>query len=463
MIEIPINTDSLDDYQTFLKCKKLPKYEVKGNKIITDELSYNSIFGDGKLKSVEFNLDKYSRKPFDYQSYIVNKSLEKKRFAPYLDCGLGKSTIELIFADSIPGKTLIQCPLAVLDDMIQEAKVLGIPISNLRKNSEWKEKIAIINFEARKAIDMRDVLGFVLDEASILKNGDGEIRKYLTDLVANCEYRMAGSATPSPNDQSEYATQAVFLGISNTIKEFYSRFFRKDGTDWNLKPHAIDSFYDHVAQWGCYIKSPSKLGFQKGGELEEEPDYHVLSTADNRYNPNCRLFSDSITLQEATKLFGELRSDPKSDRFKAGIDSVKDYQSIVWCKRNEEEKLYHKTLKDSILITGDTPYEKRIELVNEFRKGNVQYLISKPKILGFGINIPQAEAHLYSGYDYSFEQFYQAIRRSHRYGRLGRLKVFIPVAEPEKPIWDILKSKIRTFDYDCEELQKRFFKDMIIK
>lgn len=454
-IKIKINTNTSNGYKKFIKCKKLPKYFVKNNIIYTDKESYNFVFSGKSDKKLTCN----NSDLFDYQEYITNIALNNKRYAVFADCGIGKTRIELKFADTINKKVLYLCPLSVMDDIQLEAERMNISISNLRK-SKWVEKIGLINFENMKKIDMRGVSGIILDESSILKNGDGKIRKYLTDLSSSVEYRLCCSATPSPNEHSEYATHAVFLGYASTTKEFYSRFFRKDGTNWIIKSHAIDPFYNHLSSWASYIKSPSKIGFEQGAEMIEEPNYILLESGDNNYGLENQLFPVKIGLQESNKLiFGELRSDPDTNRFKMSLNAIKGKQSIIWCSRNNEEQLFHKALNgSSVLITGSTPIEKRVDLINDFRKGNIQHLISKPSILGFGVNIPQADAMLYSGYNYSFEQFYQAVRRSHRFGRKNRLDVYIPVSNIERPVWNLLQKKLKSFDKDVLELQSRIFK-----
>lgn len=452
VIEIPIDLTPAG-YETFIRCKTLPKYEVRGNMVVTDDASYAHVFGDTRIQAVKCATD--PKMLFDYQKEIVDRALYHKRYAALLDCGLGKTRIELSYAESLAERTLYLCPLAVMGDIMDEAKSMNIGISNIR-NGQWTEKIGLMNFEAMREIDMSKVKNIIVDESSILKNGDGAIRTYLTDLAAGCEYRLCASATPSPNDQSEYATHSVFLGYAATLKEFYARFFRKEGTDWLLKPHATDPFYKHLASWACYIKSPSKLGFQQGGELDHEPNYITVEANDPGYMPEGMLFGSSVSLSDAQKVFGDFRSDSETDRFTKAINTVKGKRAIIWCKRNNEEDAF-KEATAAAVINGSTPEEKRIEILAAFRSGQITQIISKPKVLGFGVNLPQAEAHLYSGYDFSFEQFYQSVRRSHRYGRNGRLDVYIPMAECEKPIWETLSDKLKTFDNDCIELQSRFF------
>lgn len=458
IVEIPIDINSLDGYNLFIKCKSLPKYKVSGDKVITDKLSYNYVFGGQKLQHI-------SHKPlgteFDYQLYVIEKALEREKYAFFASCGLGKTVVELCFAHTIAEKTkcksLVLCPLAVMEDQQRECERLyGYRMSNLR-NESWKTDVAIMNYEAMREIDMRNVNCLILDESGILKNGDGATRKYLTEMAYNVRYRLACSATPSPNEQTEYGTHAVWLDISSTLKEYYSRYFRKDGTNWIMKAHAKNAFYRNLTSWSCYIQSPSKLGFEKGAELDYEPNYIIQkSFCDQKYMPEGQLFSSSISLKDSSKIFTKLRSDSTQERFKMAVDAIQNKRTIVWCYRNKEEDLFKKTLGCKV-INGSTPIEKRVEIMDAFRNGEIMHLVTKPSVLGFGVNLPEAEVNLYSGYNFSFESFYQAVRRSHRYGRKGVLDVIVPVTEAEFPIWNILKAKLKTFEKDVCELQRRFF------
>lgn len=457
MINIPIDITTLSGYELFIKCKKLPRYKVIGNEFITDELSYNYVFQNKKVKNIQIGKIDYL---FDYQEWVVNQALKKKNYAAFLDCGFGKTLIQLNWCKKVSelGKVLLLCPLAVMQEFYNDnEKFINSKITNLRKCEKWDDGIGIINYESMREIDMSGVIGICLDESSILKNGDGQIRKYLQDLQSNCEYRLACSATPSPNEQAEYASHATFLNQANSLKEYYARYFRKDGTKWLMKGHAENAFYNNLNSWACYINDPEKLGFECGGKLKDDPDYREIHTSTKeRYLDNDYLVQPSVSLKEFQSISGKLRSNEKEPRFIEGIKAIKNEHSIIWTIRNNEQDLYKKHLKGSVVIEGKTPIEKRVEIINQFKKGNIQYLISKPKILGFGVNLQEAESHLYSGYDFSFESFYQAVRRSHRYGRKGRLKVHIPIADIELPIYDILNKKLNSFENDIRKLQDKF-------
>lgn len=452
-IHIPMTPDG---YQLFLKCKRLPHYEVQGSEVVTDDRSWSLVFGDGD----GFNdgaLDDYPHL-FDYQRHVTARALKMRRFAAFMECGLGKSHLELAYAHSVAkeyGRVLFLCPLAVVEDIQRVAeKHFGGRLSNLR-NEPWQTDVAILNWESRREISEK-YAGIVLDESSILKHSDSKTRKWLNGLASGCEFRLACSATPSPNEQAEYGSHAVWLGYSRTLNEFFSRFFVKDEAtrSWRLKGHAVEPFYRHLSAWACYIQSPSLLGFKDtDAELPSEPDYRIIDTEAPDHRTRDALFTVSVSLGKLQQIAGKLRTDTTQPRFRDACDAVSGSdRAIIWCIRNAEERSFHRELGGH-LITGTTPVEQRVEMIDDFRDGRVKFLTSKPKIMGFGVNLPEAKDMLYSGYDFSFEAFYQAVRRAHRYGRDGRLAVHIPVTDQERPVWDSLRQKMATFDEDARNLQ----------
>jgi len=462
MVKIRLDATNPNDYARFLECKKLPSYSVVGNEVRTTQEAYDWLFNKSKKSPIQVS----SKSLFDYQALIDNVALKRKAYAPFLDCGLGKTAIILHWAQALAdmGKVIILCPLQVMGEFYNDAKKFGIqsPITNLRDTGgKWESGIGILNYEYERHIDLSGVIGIALDESSILKNGEGSTKKWLCDLASNIEYRLACSATPAPNDHSEYASHAVFLGICKTNKEFYSRFFRKDGNDWILKAHAIAPFYEYLSSFACYIQNPTLLGFECGGYLDEDPEIIETTLPGGEHLNGTALFSTSAGLSESMPIF-RYRQEIGTPRFDFVVEKAKEYHSIVWCKRNEEETNFAKHIPNSALITGKTPIEKRVEILEKWRNKEIGCIVSKPEILGWGVNMQQAEAHIYSGYCHSFEKFYQAVRRSHRYGRVGRLKVFVPKIMAEEPIFDVLKAKIKTFRSDVEHLQDAFknsFKD----
>lgn len=456
-IRIQIDPSNLADYSKFLACKKLPRYTVDGRTFITDEDSYRLIFGGGPGKELRAdNLYMY-----DYQLWVTNQALIKKRYAANMDCGLGKTLSILEWGRQVSmniGKVLLLCPLSVVGEFFNDQRKFNVDVTltNLRNTGgKWSEGIGILNYESLRDVDMKGVAGIAVDEASILKNGDGATRNWLIGLSRGIEYRLLCSATPAPNEQAEYASQAVFLGMVQSSKEFYAKFFRKDGNDWILKSHARNPFYQFLKTYSCYIQNPLDLGFQQGGYLLEEPDYILREVSDNGHFTSSKLFKDQTGLSDLRHI-ERYRWQPETPRFKAVVDFATADRSIVWASRNEEEIAFQKAIPGSALITGKTPIEQRVEYIEAFRDGHINCIISKPKILGFGVNMQQANHHAYSGYDFSFEKVYQAIRRSHRNGREGRLKVMFPAIPAELPVYDELNAKMKTFQTDVHELQRMF-------
>ena len=447
------------DYKKFLQCKKLPRYDVKGRTIYTDSVSYSQVFG-GKTEEIKID---HSPHLLDFQSIIAERTLALKRYAAFLDCGLGKTAISLAFANSLAprGRVLILCPLSVYEQFHRENKRwYGSRLIDLRKGESWTDGIAILNYENRKKLNMDGVIGVVLDESSILKNDTGETRNHIIETTKNVEYKLMGSATPAPNDHDEYSSHAVFAGLVKTSKEFYAKFFVKNNNRWELKGHAQNAFYHYLSTWATYIIKPSELGYESMTEMPVEPEYIYQKCGYEAKKKSLALFQTADNQKDRSFIFGELRSNPKSERTKKIVDFINQGKGLIWCARNKEEAMFKKLLDtDAVVVNGSMPVERRVEIVDEWRSGNIKHLISKPSVLGFGINLPECSHMAYSGFTYSFEQFYQAVRRSHRYGREGRLKVLVPYTFPERPILSSLRRKLDTFDRDSMKIQALFNKE----
>jgi superfamily II DNA or RNA helicase len=472
-IDLPVTDDG---YAMFLRCKRLPAYRIVRDEdsgrawCETDDASYAAVFGNSsdadRAKAMAEGVT--TSHLMDFQTFQLHRSLELRRSAVWWDCGLGKTPLELAWAHAVAkhGRVLWLCPLSVLEQTQRECERFhGHRLVNLRKGEPWSDGIGILNFEARREVDMRGVLGIVLDESGILKASDGQTRDYLCGIAANCEYRLAASATPAPNDQAEYANHAVFLGLVRTAKEFWSRFFRKEGTENILRGHAVEPFYRYLASWATYIQSPRALGFDQTTELADPPQYieSCVPVHEGWRGKTERLFQGADAASDRPLVFGEIRDTLNSPRMKAiaeFADKAVRRGVIAWALRNEEEKALAKVLGESgevRVVNGAMPVEERVEVVDAYRAGQIRHLVSKAKVLGFGVNLPECDRMVYSGYDYSFESFYQAVRRAHRYGRKGRLKVFMPYTAPELPILSSLKQKMATFEKDVMELQGRFW------
>lgn len=464
-IRIPI-PPTTEGYANFIRAKKLPAYTVVGREVLTDPVSYAAVFG-GALAAVEAARTQNPHL-MPFQVDLVERALDRQRFAIFADCGLGKTPMALAWAHAVAerGKVLVLVPLAVFNQWKREcARFHTTTMVDLRAGEAWTEGIAIANYEARRDIDMTDVRGIVLDESSILKNENGETRDWLCSLAAGVPYRLAVSATPAPNDHAEYASHAVFLGYATTAKEFFARFFRKDGTNWILRGHAITPFYRNLATWSTYVYSPKALGYTESTEMGEEPRYLYYPCAIPQgfaSKADGQLFASVSTAEDRSAVFGTLRSTkgPRSDAILSYLDGKR---GVVWCARNAEEEFLAAQLRSTgaivAVINGAMEIEERVELVDAYRAGQVDHIVSKPRVLGFGVNLPECDHMVYSGFGFSFEETYQAIRRAHRYGRKGRLEVLFPHTDPELPALAVLREKQARFAQDVAEMQRRFWSD----
>jgi hypothetical protein len=457
-IRIPIEA-SPDGYATFIRCKKLPNYRVDGRVVVTDDISYAAIFGGDVASDSGAVVAPHLMR---FQADLVDRALRQRRFAIFADCGLGKTPMALAWAHAVAmgGKVLVLAPLAVRNQWHRECERFhGHRLIDLRNGEPWTDGIAIINYESMRDIDMRGVRGIVLDESSILKNESGQTRDWLCALSADVPYRLAVSATPAPNDHAEYASHAVFLGYARTAKEFYSQFFRKDGVHWTLRGHAIGPFYRNLSTWSTYVYSPRALGYTETTEMGQEPEYveRWCALPDGWKIENGALFASAANGTDRSAIFGALRSMP-GPRLDAIVDALTGKRGIVWCSRNDEEQAVRRALPGTVaVINGAMPIEERVELVDAYRAGQLDHIVSKPKVLGFGVNIPECDDMVYSGFNWSFEEMYQAVRRSHRYGRVGRLRVMLPYTDPEAPVLHDLRAKVARFQGDVAEMQRRFW------
>jgi superfamily II DNA or RNA helicase len=446
-------------YQTFIKCKRLPSYRVVGRQVITDPVSYAAVFG-GAVESADIGGSAPHLMPF--QRELVERALMTRRFALFADCGLGKTPMGLAWAmlAAQRGRVLLLVPLAVFEQWKREARRWhGVELVDLRAGETWTDGIGILNWESRRDLDMRGVSAVVLDESSILKNHSGETHRWLVDLARNIEFRLALSATPAPNTHFEYACHAEWLGYARNVKEYCAQFFRKDGNRWILRGHAEGPFYRNLSTWGTYIYSPRALGYTDSTEMPDEPRYrYERLPVHSGYRPKSKgLFGSALNAVDRSAIFGEIRTAPGPR-----LDFIANYAQgkrlVVWVNRNAEEAAIAQALPGRVaVISGKTPIEERIAIVDDYRAGRIDHLVSKPSVMGWGVNLPECNHMVYSGFTYSFEESYQAIRRAHRYGREGRLEVVFPYTDPEAPILTTLREKQSRFRADVAQMQARFW------
>lgn len=389
-------------------------------------------------------------KPF--QSFCTKVALQKGRFALFEDCGLGKTFQELEWSRHVAdftGKPVINiAPLAVVGQTIEEGKKFGIEVNEIGNGN-----IQITNFEQIEHIDPSLYGGVVLDESSILKNFEGAYRNLIIDKFKHTAFKLAGTATPSPNDPMELGNHAEFLGVMRRL-EMLSTYFIHDAGEtqkWRLKGHAIEKFWQWVNTWSLMFSKPSDLGFEDDGYIL--PDLNFIERQIHTPQREGRLFNDVAI--SATNFHHEVRLT-KIQRLSEveAIVNNSDESFIVWVEQNEEGDHMKKVLIDSIQVKGsDTPEFKRDKLLG-FAKNQFRVLITKPKIASFGLNYQNCHNMVFASPDYSYEKMYQAIRRELRYGQMFPVNVYLITTDTMQNVIASLRMK---------EQQDIFMKQQAIK
>ena len=372
----------------------------------------------------EINEKDLNENLFDFQKQIVKIALSKGRFALFEDCGLGKTIQQLSWAEAVYSYTnkqvLILAPLAVVQQTKDECLKFGID----------QNCFDITNYEQLKNIDVSKYIGVVLDESSILKGRDGKLSKLIIDTFKNTPYKLACTATPSPNDHMELGQHSEFLGAMSYL-EILAMFFVHDGGEtskWRLRKHAQDDFWNYVCTWSISIDNPCRLGFNEKNYNLPEIEYieHIIPVENNTQT----LFGDVAV--SATDLHKDLkRSFDKRINKTIELVNSNNGQWIVWTLKNDEANKLNKVLDNSVNVQGSDKPEYKAEHLNGFAKNNFKTLITKTSIASFGMNYQQCHNMVFCSYDFKFEAFYQAVRRCYRFGQKNKVKVHLLVPESQ--------------------------------
>lgn len=395
-------------------------------------------------QSSGFDCGKIDYGLFDYQEPIVKWALRRGKAAIFADTGLGKTIMQLSWADQVANHTgspvLVLAPLAVSDQTVIEGQKYGIQLEKANPGADFfGPNIYITNYEQLHKFNADQFMGVVLDESSILKGMDGRRRKEITEFARNIPYRLSCTATPSPNDFMEIGTQSEFLGVMSQV-EMLAMFFIHDGADtakWRLKGHGQSKFFEWMATWSVFIRSPSDLGFDASKHDLPPLVYHghVVDTI-----PVDSLFVEPAQgLQERNKA----RKDSVDDRVKVAADIANSMtgQVLIWCHLNEESEKLSAAIKDAVEVKGsDKPEHKKKSLLG-FASGDVRVLVSKPKIAGFGMNWQNCNQMIFVGLSDSWESYYQAIRRCWRFGQDKDVHVHVVSADTEGAVIDNIRRK----------------------
>lgn len=402
------------------------------------------------------NPPKISGNLFDFQGDIVRWSLRRGRSAIFADCGLGKTAMQLEWAKHVPGDVLILAPLAVAAQTVREGKKFGIPVNRCQSQADVKKGINIANYERLEGFDASKFTGVVLDESSILKSYDGKTRTLIIESFARTPYRLAATATPSPNDYMELGNHAEFLGVM-TREEMLAMFFVHDGGEtqkWRIKGHAEKDFWKWVCSWAVMVRKPSDLGYDDG--KFKLPTLHMHEHTVRATNAaEGELFAmPAATLKER---IGARRATI-ADRVKNTANRVNTSKEswIVWCNLNSESEMLRKLIPDSVEVKGsDSPEHKEKSMI-DFADGKIRVLVSKSSIAGYGMNFQSCPNMDFVGLTDSFEDFYQAVRRCWRFGQKKPVHVHMVCADTEGAVLQNIKRK----EHDAAEMAARMVENM---
>lgn len=387
-----------------------------------------------------------------------------------------------------PGRCvlLISPPNVVRQTLDQVTDFYGdtLPIERVYAHNltDWltnsTARIGITNYEALKETTPQGRLGaLILDESSMLKSHYGIWGQICIRLGKGLEWKLAGTGTPAPNDRIEFANHAVFLDHFPTVNSFLARFFVNRGETserWVLKQHALKAFYLALSHWCIFLNNPATYGW--ADNTAPLPPirvniHRVEMTAEQQglaYQETGLMFADNIGGIKSRSVLSQIAKghhrgkdvETKKPAYIRGlVDSWPDESTIIWCLFNHEQELLAKTFPEAVSITGQTPDYKRQQWIDDFKTGRKRILISKPKILGLGLNLQIATRQVFSGLQDSYEQYYQAVKRSNRYGSKKPLNVHIPIADIERPMIETVLAKAKRVQQDTEE-QERIFREM---
>jgi len=391
---------------------------------------------------------------FDFQKAIIKRAVRKGRIGVFADTGLGKTLIQLSIAQNVVQHTnknvLILTPLAVAFQFILEANKLGIDDIEYSKDGRVTKKIVICNYERLHYFNDKDFVGVILDESSILKNFDGKIKSQVTAFVKKIPYRFLSTATPSPNDYIELGTSSEALGYMGYM-DMLGKFFKNNqnsvdsnnrniGEKFYLKPHAERDFFAWVNQWSIMCKMPSDLGFSN--------DRYVLPkliinkhTVENQslidINGQIQLFTP------IAKSMTEVRHEQKQTEEKRcakAIELAKDKVSVYWCNTNNESSLLKNMDKEAVEIIGSQSIEKKEEILLAFANGEIKRLITKAKMTSMGLNWQHCNHSVYFP-TWSYEQYYQAIRRFWRFGQTKDVTIDMVISDGQTRVLEALAQK----------------------
>lgn len=414
------------------------------------------VIGDSGFEVDDSELSPYL---FDYQKDIIKWALRKGKAALFEDTGLGKTIQQLQWATLVNKFTekpvMIFAPLAVSKQTVIEGDRFSLPVNLCESGEDVINGVNITNYEKIHKFNTDIFSGVVLDESSILKSYSGKTTQDMINRFRFTPYKLACTATPSPNDFTELGNHAEFLNIM-TMNEMLSMFFINDsshGNGWRLKGHSRGDFFKWIAEWAMMIKSPADFGFD--GSLFELPRLNIINViVESNNTDEERLFvmpAETLTERRQARK-NSLNS--RVDKALQIIEENKMENCLIWCNYNDESEALAKTIPGAYEIKGSDTDEHKENGMIGFAKGEVKYLVTKPSICGFGMNWQNCHNMIFCGLSDSYEQFYQAIRRCYRFGQKKEVNVYVITSQAEENILTNIKKKEANHEEMSREMMK---------
>lgn len=397
---------------------------------------------------------------YDFQSELVEWAVCRGRGALFADCGLGKTPMQLVWAENVVRHTnspvLIATPLAVSYQLLEEAEKFGVEAVRVTDGQvPAGARIVVTNYERLGSFAANDIGGMVCDESSILKNFNGATRGVVTDLMRKLPYRLLCTATAAPNDYTELGTSSEALGGLGHV-DMLSRFFKNDrntgsaeggrqfgkATDWRFKGHAEEAFWRWVSSWSRAIRRPSDYGYPDDGFAL--PDLHQTVHTVNASTPREGFLFNLPAVTLAEQRDERRRTIPERCEKVAELTDHDD-QALVWCHLNAEGDALTDAIDGAVQVAGSDPDEKKEERLLAFARGEIRALVTKPKIGAWGLNLQRC-AHVTFFPSHSYEQFYQGVRRCWRFGQERDVTVDIVATDGESRVVASLQDKAERAD-----------------
>ncbi|NJL70690.1 MAG: helicase [Candidatus Competibacteraceae bacterium] len=379
-----------------------------------------------------FEPDTLNKKLFAFQTRIVETALRKGRYAIFADCGMGKTLMQLEWARRVSERenrpVLTVTPLAVSAQTFDEAQRFGY-MAEFSRRPNMTTPIQITNYSNIEHFEPSSFAGLVIDESSILK-GDGPMRRSMQAFADRIKYRLACTATPAPNDFTELGNHSEFVG-SLSHSEMLATYFVHDGGDtskWRLKGHAKQDFWRWVASWAMFCSKPSDLGFDDKGYNLPALTYHQHEVGAG-FDAGLLFDVEAESLSERRAA----RKDSIEDRCAKAADMVNasDESWVVWCNLNAESEKLASLIPDAIEVTGSDSDEHKADAMIGFAQGKHRVIVTKPSIAGWGMNWQHCRNQVFVGLSDSWEQLYQAVRRSWRFGQQKEVHIHIVTSKAE--------------------------------